>query len=462
VQQRGESLGLSGTGRKAPSLRTDLLSDRLGSPTGPQDIVQSLTLQVRRQKTIGKAWLAIQRNARTSKSEQTKKEVDEFAANAPTNLRRIRDQLQKNKFVFPPAHGVKLPKTKSNKFDFRPLVVAKIEARIVQRAIHDVLVALPPIQKYARTPYSFGGIKKGDDEQMAAVPAAIHAVLSAIGNGAKFVIRSDISGFFTKIPKSVPTAKVAECVNDPAFVDLFSRAITVELDNIAQLREHAKEFPIEDIGVAQGNSLSPLLGNLLLYEFDAALNLQQDVRCIRYIDDFIILGPNRQVAENTFSKANHLLQGHGMNVSKDKTIKTPINENFVFLGIEFSNGWIRPSSEARERLLMSVQTVMSESRTSFREYPKMGAFSTSASVLDTLGKVRGILQGWGKHYRFCNDTKCFERLDEKISVMIAQYLAAYRQARERVNPSQRWPLLGIEPLAQMERAPFTWKAESKP
>ena len=253
------------------------------------------------------------------------------------------------------------------------------------------LVALPPIQKFARTPYSFGGIKKGDDEQMAAVPAAIHAVLSAIGNGAKFTIRSDISGFFTKIPKSMVTAKVAECVKDPAFLDLFSRAITVELDNIAQLREHAKEFSNRRHWRRQGNSLSPLLGNLLLYEFDAALNLKPDVRCIRYIDDFIILGPNRQVAENTFSKANHLLQGHGMNVSKDKTIKRLITQNFKFLGIEFSNGWIRPSSEARERLWMSMQTLMSESRASFREYPKMGAFSTSASVLDPLGKVRGIL-----------------------------------------------------------------------
>src|SRR5208337_5315403 len=116
-------------------------------------------------------------------------------------------------------------------------------------------------------------------------------------------IRSDIAKFFTRIPKSSVTDIVAKAVNDDEFVDLFPRAITVELENLAQLREQANAFPIEDIGVAQGNSLSPLLGNLFLYEFDVELNKRPDVRCIRYIDDFIILAPSRDVAESVFAEA---------------------------------------------------------------------------------------------------------------------------------------------------------------
>ena len=90
---------------------------------------------------------------------------------------------------------------------------------------------------------------------------------------------------------------------------------------MAQLREHANAFPIEDIGVAQGNSLSPLLGNLFLYEFDLELNKRPDVRCIRYIDDFIILAPTKEVAENTFAKASICLQKLGMSVSDEKDDK---------------------------------------------------------------------------------------------------------------------------------------------
>ena len=62
------------------------------------------------------------------------------------------------------------------------------------------------------------------------------------------------------------TKIVMDAVKDQEFIDLFTRAITVELENMAQLREAANAFPIEDIGVAQGNSLSPLLGNLILYD----------------------------------------------------------------------------------------------------------------------------------------------------------------------------------------------------
>ena len=128
-------------------------------------------------------------------------------------------------------------------------------------------------------------------------------MLDAIGDGCRYVIRSDIAKFFTCIPKSKVTQIVSSAVQDQEFVGLFEQAIAVELENMAQLRERAKAFPIEDIGVAQGNSLSPLLGNLFLYDFDQEFNKRPGVRCIRYIDDFIILAPSQEIAEITFVEA---------------------------------------------------------------------------------------------------------------------------------------------------------------
>ena len=72
---------------------------------------------------------------------------------------------------------------------------------------------------------------------------------------------------------------------------LFRQAIHVELSNLAALREHADRFPTEDIGVAQGSALSPLLGNIILADFDQRMN-DGECRCLRYIDDFIVLGPS--------------------------------------------------------------------------------------------------------------------------------------------------------------------------
>jgi len=415
-----------------------------------------LSLQVRKRRIIEGAWLAIKRNARTSKSQDTKNEIAAFEADLSTNLRRLSRELQQNRFVFPPARGIKIPKDKKDKSSFRPLVVAKVESRIVQRAVHDVLISLPAIQKFVCTPYSFGGIKKKKDDEMAAVPAAIRAVLDAIGGGCKFVIRSDIASFFTRIPKSIVTDIVTRAVEDMDFVELFTQAITVELENMTQLREHANAFPIEDIGVAQGNSLSPLLGNLFLYEFDLELNKRPDVRCIRYIDDFIILAASKEIAENTFAKALHMLEKLGMSVSRDKTQRAAIEEGFEFLGIDLSNGFIRPCKKAQERVVTSIESTLTESREAFREHRKTGELADNLSLLESLEKVRGVMQGWGKHYRFCNDTKCFEHIDQRVLILIRNYLAIYREERDKTDDAGRWHLLGIEALAQMKREPFVW------
>jgi retron-type reverse transcriptase len=423
-------------------------------------VKSKLTLQVRKTKAIEGAWLAIKRNARTSKSPDTKEEVAAFEANLSTNLRRLRHELRQKKFIFQPARGVKIPKDKKDKTSFRPLVVARIESRIVQRSIHDVLFSVPAIQKFVRTPYSFGGIKKKGEDDLAAVPAAIKAVLDAIADGSKFVVRSDIAKFFTRIRKSAVTEIVAKAVEGDEFVELFTRAIAVELENMAQLREHAIAFPIEDIGVAQGNSLSPLLGNLLLYDFDLKMNERGDVRCFRYIDDFIILAPTKEIAENAFAKAKGMLAKLEMTVSENKTQRARIEEGFEFLGIDLSNGFIRPSKKSRERVIASIDKNIMQSRVAFREHTKTGKLERNLSLLETLRRVAGVMQGWGKHYRFCNDTKCLERLDQQVEDLFKTYLAVYREERGKTDGPGRWRLLGIEALAQMEREPFIWPKRS--
>ncbi len=66
------------------------------------------------------------------------------------------------------------------------------------------------------------------------------------------------------------------------------------------------------------------------------------------------------------------------------------------------------------------------------------------------------MQGWGKHYRFCNDAKCLEHLDQRVLTLIRNYLAVYREELEKTDAAGRWRLLGIESLAQIKREPFVW------
>jgi hypothetical protein len=73
-----------------------------------------------------------------------------------------------------------------------------------------------------------------------------------------------------------------------------------------------------------------------------------------------------------------------------------------------------------------------------------------------LKRVDGIVQGWGKHYRFCNDGKLFDRLDESVKQRILAYTGAYSSARSRIEESGGQSFLGVETLGGIERKPFIW------
>ena len=218
----------------------------------------ALLKRVRKISTLGDAWRVVLRNANSSSSIVTKREVREFAENVFSHLTKIQRQLNRNAFKFRPSRGVPIPKKSGS--DIRPIVVAPIQSRIVQRAIHDVLMTVPDVARLTKNPHSFGGVPKLPGKLLGAVPAAIKAALDAIGQGASYFVRSDISAFFTRIPKPLVTEIVARATNDEEFVAFFREAIAVELENLAELRERAPSFPTKELGVAQGCCLSPLFG----------------------------------------------------------------------------------------------------------------------------------------------------------------------------------------------------------
>lgn len=415
--------------------------------------MKTLLQRVRTIETLGRAWRAILENGRSSQSISTRREIEEFARTSESRLEKIQRQLNLGCFRFMPAKGVPASKKGGG---VRPIVVAPIESRIVQRAIHDVLRDVPSIHRCVENPFSFGGVRKTHKDDLGAVPAAIQAALDAIRNGATFVVRSDISAFFTKIPKPTVIAIVSDATQQPDFLDLFTKAITLELENLASLRERASEFPIHEIGVAQGNSLSPLLGNLLLRDFDKEMNAGA-CRCLRFIDDFLILAPDRATADREFSRARNLLSKYNLDVSLQKTERSNIKRGFAFLGIELVNYAIRPSKDSRSRLLSDISEILNDSAIALRGHRKTGKIQSRFSLIRTLTEVRGIVQGWGSHYSFCNEKTIFSQMDDALNGLLRGYLGRYSHEIERTDEKGRRHLLGVPLLEELVCHPFSWK-----
>ena len=113
-------------------------------------------LEVRRRRSLEAAWKVIFANGRMSQSVGTRRQVQEFTENAYRNLEHIAEHLRAETFEFMPAHGVPIKRPKKSD---RPIVIAPIHNRVVQRSILDVLQRHPSIQEFILIPTSYGGLR---------------------------------------------------------------------------------------------------------------------------------------------------------------------------------------------------------------------------------------------------------------------------------------------------------------
>ena len=467
MRQRELPYASRGTGRKVTLRGTGTVGRvRLTNRTLRTTLTSPLLKAVWKQDNIENAWRVIQENARTSQSEEVRKEIADFAEESGTKIRSLCHRLSRGKFEFGESKGIPLPKVDARgrrTGKFRPLVLASVEARIVQRAVLNVLLTVPGIKAFVETAHSFGGLrrkaKENEDrrDNPTAVPAAIKEALASIESGAYYYAAADIRSFFTRISKTHALAIIRTAISDEKFLAFIEKAVTTELSNMALLREKASDFPIHDIGVAQGNSLSPLLGNIILADFDQRMNVG-DCRCIRYIDDFLILAPTAKAANARLRKATAILADLGMELSPEKssTGAVSIKSGFVFLGVEVKPGIIRPCTSAQNRFLSSLETTFSESKKALFAVKDGKQLKKINTVTGTLKRVEGIIDGWGKHYWFCNDLPLFREIDRKVDDLVRDFLGVYRSAREKVPKARQRSMLGLPSLEEQERKPFSY------
>ena len=152
---------------------------------------RDLYRDVRRMAVLVNAWKRVRENGLASKRPQTVDEIKAFDRESHRLLPSIQSHLQKNRFAFAPQVGVLLPRPGKKP---RPIVIAAVTNRIVQRAILDVLQTTDEICELLTTPTSFGGIAERGREN------ALALAYREIGSGrARYCLRSDIKDFGSSV-----------------------------------------------------------------------------------------------------------------------------------------------------------------------------------------------------------------------------------------------------------------------
>jgi hypothetical protein len=103
-----------------------------------------------------------------------------------------------------------------------------------------------------------------------------------------------------------------------------------------------------------------------------------------------------------------------------------------------------------------VKSAFDDSLKTMRGIEHGQPFERASSLSSTLKRVDGIIDGWGKHYWFCNDRQAFDNLDQKIGKFIGHYLGEYRAIRADTAAASRQRILGVSELRHIPREPFAY------
>ncbi|MGY3427968.1 MULTISPECIES: reverse transcriptase domain-containing protein [unclassified Bradyrhizobium] len=386
------------------------------------------------------------------------------------HLERISRHLRKGKFQFEGEEGITLPKGKGK--GLRPVVMAPIDNRIVRRAMLEVLQGygseglprrkrwpgIPEVVRVMNTRTSIGGIKKRG------VPHGLSLIDEAVRSGKCWFVRSDIKNFFTRIPLALVNNFIADAVPDRCFTDLFEAALRTNLVNKAALEErnHFILFPDADVGVAQGSALSALAANIALRDFDQQMN-GRGIVCIRYIDDFIMLGPTQAKVMAAYASAKQWLKSMGMDVydltdvparRAGKVDDGNIHDGTDVLGYRISAASRQPCSAATAAFLGKCDKLVNEAKSEMR---RAAAGKSASHVLryhQAMVMLHKTIWGWSQAFRHTTATQVFRALDQEIERRIHELRKFAYVVTQGASDEVRRRVMGVHLLSDTASAPL--------
>ncbi|QKG71769.1 RNase H family protein [Erythrobacter mangrovi] len=401
------------------------------------------------QNNLFAAWRHIRSNGLSSKSFETRSAVEAFDEDPVRNIRSIQSLLRNGKFEFDYQTGILKSKAGGKK---RGIVLASVRNRIVERAILDTLQTRCQFVKDVNScATSVGGVPNRS------VPHGIKLILDAFEDGKSYFVRSDISGFFDHIPRRAVIGYMREQISDQRFLSLIDQATTVTLANETALGENRSVFPTNEEGVAQGSPLSALFGNILLSGFDQQLNSDETV-CVRFIDDFVILGKSEDLVRSVFGQAVQTLKELNLDCKNPFSEKCDpakadygaVSEKIIFLGHQIEPGLWQPARAARQELLQKIRAQFAAGRTAIKDVKaRSDSFAAKSRYIQTLELVDRIIAGWAQSFAYCNSRSTFFDLDAKIDEELLNFRRFFREQCAPLDDRGKRRLWGVRLVADV-------------
>ena len=231
-----------------------------------------------------------------------------YGQNLEENLQDLHRRVQSGSYRAKPSRRAYIPKADGR---FRPLGIASLEDKIVQRAVVEVLNA---VYEADFRGFSYG-FRPG---------RRTHDALDALATGifrkkVNWVLDADLRDFFSTLDQAWLMKFLEHRIADKRVLRLIRRWLSAGVVENGEWSETLEGSP-------QGASVSPLLANVYLhYVFDRWIRQWRrrqahgDVIVVRFADDFIVGFEHKADAERFLSDLRQRLAKFNLELHPDKT-----------------------------------------------------------------------------------------------------------------------------------------------
>ena len=261
---------------------------------------------------------------------------DDYRNSYESLAARLSTDLRTGTYKPSPLLGFVAPKDGSR---LRPLAVPTVRDRMAQRAACELLSpAIEMLLEDCSYAYRKGFSRVG----------AARAIERAYDEGFRYVLDADITSFFDAVTWTQLFAKLEALFPFEPLVGLIEEWVRVPVMFDGKLIKRERGLP-------QGISVSPLLANLFLDEFDEEL-LGRDYRLVRFADDFIVLCKDLESAQVAREDARNALERIGLKLNEEKTAVRSFDEGFNYLGYLFCRSLVLQSEKGDGEEMAEIAT----------------------------------------------------------------------------------------------------------
>jgi RNA-directed DNA polymerase len=357
----------------------------LASPAGTQRGLYARLCEI---ETLRMAWFRA-RESRTRCSGVDGVTVASFARVAEAELTALSAELRSGRYRPRPLRRIQIPKSDGG---VRNLGVACLRDRVVQAAC---LALLEPVFEPVFNRFSFG-FRPGRSAHQ-----AVAAARAMIASGRLWAVIADVRKCFDNIDHEVLLGLLAERIADEELLALIRGWLAVDVLEFRDL------LPTE-IGVPQGESISPLLANVYLDPLDRHFE-RLGLAFVRYADDFVVFTGSEEEAQEAHRRlADFLRDVLRLELKPAKTFYTPVSEGFDFLGFRIAGSTVTVKPDKVQALLDYLGELLQD----------LGhAVGSLDKTAGSLSRMNSVVRGWRNYFLLPGEPSLamqMSEIDERI------------------------------------------------